>query len=182
MISCFLSDLHRSLRIPFPPLTSYGLGPYSNPIKDIEKDISSMNKRVNNIRGVKESDTGLAPPAAWDVVADKELMQSEQPLQVARCTKILNAGQEDAKYMINVKQIAKFVVGLGDRVAPTDIEVPTPPCSAGGGGGPSCGIWNVASTSVRRGFKFMAALLFQDRGNRVGVRRASHQTLSTPRQ
>ena len=81
-----------------------------------------MNKRVNDIRGVKESDTGLAPPSMWDVVADKEMMQSEQPLQVARCTKILNAGQEDAKYMINVKQIAKFVVGLGDRVAPTDIE------------------------------------------------------------
>jgi ATP-dependent 26S proteasome regulatory subunit len=42
--------------------------------------------------------------------------------QVARCTKIINAGQEDAKYIINVKQIAKFVVGLGERVAPTDIE------------------------------------------------------------
>ena len=26
------------------------------------------------------------------------------------------------RYMINVKQIAKFVVGLGDKVAPTDIE------------------------------------------------------------
>mmetsp|Transcript_39168 Transcript_39168/g.76583 ORF Transcript_39168/g.76583 Transcript_39168/m.76583 type:complete len:436 (-) Transcript_39168:367-1674(-) len=103
-------------------LKTYGLGPYTSAIKDIEKDISKMNKRVNDIRGVKESDTGLAPPSMWDVVADKEMMQQEQPLQVARCTKILNAGQEDAKYMINVKQIAKFVVGLGDRVAPTDIE------------------------------------------------------------
>ncbi|KAJ1491477.1 26S protease regulatory subunit 7 [Baffinella frigidus] len=103
-------------------LKTYGLGPYTNPIKNIEKEISSMNKRVNDIRGVKETDTGLAPPSMWDVVADKEMMQSEQPLQVARCTKILNAGQDDAKYMINVKQIAKFVVGLGDRVAPTDIE------------------------------------------------------------
>jgi 26S proteasome regulatory subunit T1 len=26
------------------------------------------------------------------------------------------------KYVINVKQIAKFVVGLGEKVAPTDIE------------------------------------------------------------
>jgi len=71
---------------------------------------------------VKESDTGLAPPIQWDLVADKQMMQEEQPLQVARCTKIINAGGEDAKYVINVKQIAKFVVGLGDRVAPTDIE------------------------------------------------------------
>lgn len=37
--------------------------------------------------------------------------------QVARCTKIINAGQEDAKYVINVRQIAKFVVGLGEKVS-----------------------------------------------------------------
>lgn len=46
----------------------------------------------------------------------------EQPLQVARCTKIINADTDDAKYIINVKQFAKFVVDLGDQVAPTDIE------------------------------------------------------------
>jgi 26S proteasome regulatory subunit T1 len=42
--------------------------------------------------------------------------------QVARCTKIIDAGSDDAKYVINVKQIAKFVVGLGEKVAPTDVE------------------------------------------------------------
>lgn len=72
--------------------------------------------------GIKESDTGLAPPSQWDLVVDKQMLQEEQPLQVARCTKIINAGQDDAKYMINVKQIAKFVVALGDKVSPTDIE------------------------------------------------------------
>merc|ERR1711934_135423 len=48
----------------------------------------------------------------------------EQPLQVARCTKIIDeAGTgEDCKYGINGKQIAKFVVGLGEKVAPTDVE------------------------------------------------------------
>ena len=49
-------------------------------------------------------------------------MQEEQPLQVARCTKIIDEGNEDCKYVINVKQIAKFVVGLGEKVAPTDVE------------------------------------------------------------
>jgi hypothetical protein len=43
--------------------------------------------------------------------------------QVARCTKIINADSEDPKYIINVKQFAKFVVDLADSVAPTDIEV-----------------------------------------------------------
>jgi len=73
-------------------------------------------------------------------------MGEEHPLQVARCTKIIkcpplteaqqaaaaaraaggtdqppNADEQD-KYVINVKQIAKFVVALGDKVSPTDIE------------------------------------------------------------
>lgn len=71
-------------------------------------------------------------------------MAEEHPLQVARCTKIIPMDAEKAeaakavnpagamqgqkgadeqdKYVINIKQIAKFVVGLGERVAPTDIE------------------------------------------------------------
>ncbi|VDP71548.1 unnamed protein product [Schistosoma mattheei] len=71
------------------------------------------------IKGLKESDTGLAPPALWDLAADKTY---EHPLQVARCTKIINSDTEEPKYIINVKQFAKFVVDLADSVAPTDIE------------------------------------------------------------
>ena len=72
--------------------------------------------------GIKESDTGLAPPALWDLQADKSALQSEQPLQVARCTKIINGDSDEPRYIINVKQFAKFVVELSDKVAPTDIE------------------------------------------------------------
>jgi 26S proteasome regulatory subunit T1 len=45
-------------------------------------------------------------------------------LQVARCTKIIKSENDDEepKHLINVRQIAKFVVGLGENVAPTDIE------------------------------------------------------------
>jgi len=103
-------------------LKTYGLGPYTTSIKTVEEDIKKISKHVSEMTGIKESDTGLAPPSQWDLVADKQMMQEKQPLQVAKCTKIIDAGQEDAKYIINVKQIAKFVVGLGDRVAPTDIE------------------------------------------------------------
>ena len=50
-------------------------------------------------------------------------MQEEQPLQVARCTKIIQSTtSEEAKYVINIRQIAKFVVGLGEKVSPTDID------------------------------------------------------------
>ncbi|KAK6916971.1 AAA ATPase, AAA+ lid domain, partial [Dillenia turbinata] len=103
-------------------LKTYGLGPYSSSIKKTEKEIKDMAKKVNDLCGIKESDTGLAAPSQWDLVSDKQMMQEEQPLQVARCTKIINQNSEDAKYVINVKQIAKFVVGLGDKVSPTDIE------------------------------------------------------------
>lgn len=66
--------------------------------------------------GIKESDTGLAVPSQWDLVSDKQMMQEEQPLQVARCTKIINPGADDSKYVINVKQIAKVGIQLVDLV------------------------------------------------------------------
>jgi 26S proteasome regulatory subunit T1 len=128
-------------------LKSYGLGPYSSKIKTLEDEIKSHQQTVKDLIGIKESDTGLSPPSMWDLVGDKQMMSEEAPLQVARCTKII-AGDSDIntssgdgnavgsggmgsmnsssavgnKYVINVKQIAKFVVGLGEKVAPTDIE------------------------------------------------------------
>ncbi|KZO97837.1 26S proteasome subunit P45 [Calocera viscosa TUFC12733] len=124
-------------------LKTYGQGPYGLTLKKIETDIKEIQKRVNEKMGVKESDTGLAPPNLWDIAADRQRMGEEHPLQVARCTKIIRAdpaiveaanaeaigpgdrirgADEVDKYVINIKQIAKFVVGLGERVAPTDIE------------------------------------------------------------
>lgn len=103
-------------------LKTYGQGQYHKSIKNIEDDIQKAIKQVNELTGIKESDTGLAPPALWDLAADKQTLQNEQPLQVARCTKIINADTDDPKYIINVKQFAKFVVDLADSVAPTDIE------------------------------------------------------------
>jgi len=103
-------------------LKSYGTGPYDKQLKKNEDDVQAILKRVNELAGIKESDTGLAPPALWDLAADKQILSAEQPLQVARCTKIINSGSDDAKYIINVKQFAKFVVDLHENVAPTDIE------------------------------------------------------------
>lgn len=128
-------------------LKSYGLGPYSTKIKALEEEIKTQQQTVKDLIGIKESDTGLSPPSMWDLVGDKQMMSEEAPLQVARCTKIIAGDAEGGegaagggaaaggmggamnssnaagnKYVINVKQIAKFVVGLGEKVAPTDIE------------------------------------------------------------
>ncbi|KAH3684674.1 hypothetical protein WICPIJ_004361 [Wickerhamomyces pijperi] len=93
-------------------------------IKDVENGIKELESKIKEKIGVKESNTGLAPPHLWDVMADKQRMEEEQPLQVARCTKIIktNEGEDKSKYVINIKQIAKFVVALGEKVSPTDIE------------------------------------------------------------
>lgn len=124
-------------------LKSYGLGPYSVTIKTLEEEIKKHQQTVKDLIGIKESDTGLSPPSMWDLVGDKQMMAEEAPLQVARCTKIIAGEGDDTdnnngggggaaaanssnaagnKYVINVKQMAKFVVGLGEKVAPTDIE------------------------------------------------------------
>uniref|UniRef100_A0A7S2XV68 AAA+ ATPase domain-containing protein n=1 Tax=Fibrocapsa japonica TaxID=94617 RepID=A0A7S2XV68_9STRA len=103
-------------------LKTYGLGPYSKSIRQIEDEINKAKDKVKELIGIKESDTGLSLPSQWDLVSDKQMMQEEKPLMVARCTKIINAGQDDAKYVINVRQIAKYVVGLGEKVSPTDVE------------------------------------------------------------
>lgn len=50
---------------------------------------SGTGSQINHNAGIKESDTGLAPPSQWDLVADKQMLQEEQPLQVrsVRCTR-----------------------------------------------------------------------------------------------
>ena len=102
-------------------LKRYGQGPYSAKSQALEDDIKKLSEEINKLSGVKESETGLAPTQYWNLEGDKMLM-GEQPLQVARCTKIISPNTDDAKYMINVKQIAKFVVGLGEKVSATDVE------------------------------------------------------------
>lgn len=48
-------------------LKTYGQGQYHKSIKTIEDDIQKAIKQVNELTGIKESDTGLAPPALWDL-------------------------------------------------------------------------------------------------------------------
>ncbi len=83
--------------------------------------MQAVLKRVQKVVGIKESDTGLAAPSLWDLVEDKQMLQ-EHPLQVARCTTIVDGDTEHPKYMISLEQHGRYVVDIGDKVAPTDIE------------------------------------------------------------
>merc|ERR1719264_364579 len=103
-------------------MRTYGVGPYVGPIQRGEKEAKDYIGKINKLIGVKESDTGLAPPSQWDLEGDKQMMKQEQPLQVARSTKIIDPGTDDTKYIIKIREFAKFVVGLGEKVSATDIE------------------------------------------------------------
>lgn len=50
------------------------MGPYDKQLKKNEEEIQNILKRVNELAGIKESDTGLAPPALWDLAADKQAL------------------------------------------------------------------------------------------------------------
>ena len=100
----------------------YGKGPYTEPIKKAEEDIKNFNQKITALCGIKESDTGLALPAQWNLAQDQMMLKQDPTLQVGRCTKILNAGTEDAKYIVHLKHMGKFVVGLDEKLAPTDVE------------------------------------------------------------
>lgn len=85
-----------------------------------------MVQKINKKIGIKESDTGLALPSQWNLQADA-LLQGEHPLQVALCTKIIKEpgkvnSVKDMKFFINLKHYAKFVVGLSEKLAPTDVD------------------------------------------------------------
>ena len=100
----------------------YGKGPYTEKIKVVEDDIKNYNTKITALCGIKESDTGLALPAQWNLQQDAMMMKQESTLQVGRCTKIMNKGSEDAKYIVALKHMGKFVVGLDEKLAPTDVE------------------------------------------------------------
>eukprot|EP01084_Bolivina_argentea_P193821 332496_1 len=105
-------------------MKAYSFGPYDDDIKELEKQSKREMTAIEEAQGIKESDRGLAPPSQWDLNSDKVALQQDQPLLVARCTKIIEKGaaEDERQYMIVIRQIAKYVVDLGENVAPTDIE------------------------------------------------------------
>ena len=127
-------------------LKTYGAGPYSRHIANREREIETHRQRVNDMLGVVESDTGLLPSSRWDLTGDQQMMAQEVPLHVGHCTKIFQTetsaptnsdsppsppvvkmANDDPtnvkqKYVVKVPHVARFVVGLGEKVSPTDIE------------------------------------------------------------
>lgn len=53
----------------------YGKGPYAEPIRKAEEDIRNFNQKITALCGIKESDTGLALPAQWNIAQDMMMLK-----------------------------------------------------------------------------------------------------------
>ena len=58
----------------------YGKGPYNDKLKKCEDEIKLKNTTITGLCGVKESDTGLALPASWNLQADAQMIKQESTL------------------------------------------------------------------------------------------------------
>jgi len=56
---------------------------YYEELKQLDADIEGCLKRIEDLVGVKESDTGLARFELWDLAADKMALSREPPLYVS---------------------------------------------------------------------------------------------------
>lgn len=90
-----MSDYYQSWYVRFPPCEKFSFTEYS----------PSYFPRHR-------------PPHSFPIVENPP--PSDQPLNPQDGA---GAGNPDGdRYVISIKQVAKFVVGLGDRVSPTDVE------------------------------------------------------------
>jgi 26S proteasome regulatory subunit T1 len=101
-------------------LDTYSKVPFAREIKEVESVVNDLRNLIDRSLGVRDMDTGLAPRSQWDFDGDRQMLSSQEPLNVAHCEKSLPAN-EKPRYIISISHVAKFVVGLGKNVAPQDI-------------------------------------------------------------
>lgn len=101
-------------------IETYSKGPFTTEIRQAEKEIRDLSHEIDLVKGVRESDTGLAPMSQWDFDGDKSNFNTQEPFNVASCEKQLPS-DEKPRYIISISHVAKFVVGIGKNVAPSDI-------------------------------------------------------------
>lgn len=100
---------------------SYGKNYYNDEIKVLETEINALFDQINLKLGTKEVETGLAPPSQWNLMADKRRMQTDPTLQVARVVDIID-GYSESRYMISIRQMAKFIVGKSKKLEASEIQ------------------------------------------------------------
>ena len=87
-------------------MKSYGQGQYTKALKAVETDITDISKCVNELAGIKEPGTGLAPPAALlDLVGSlSSLHRWPGVLRSSMLTQILLSN-----YILRLNEICIFI-------------------------------------------------------------------------
>ncbi|KAM0686770.1 26S proteasome regulatory subunit 7A, partial [Conglomerata obtusa] len=93
-------------------LLAFGRNYYHDQINQTEAQIRELTDSIQIKLGSREVETGLAPMHLWDLQGDRKRAEEEQVLQVGRLNKIL----DDDRYMINLRQMAKFIVNKHQKV------------------------------------------------------------------
>lgn len=99
---------------------SYGKNYYADDIKVLESEISAFFEQISLKLGMKEAETGLAPPSQWNLIGDQQKAQNDPTLQVARVVDILE-GYAEPRYMISIRQMAKFIVTKSKKLDASEI-------------------------------------------------------------
>jgi 26S proteasome regulatory subunit T1 len=106
-------------------LLEYSRSFYHEHIQFLEKQIAEVFDSIQIKLGLREVETGLAPPSLWDLSGDRKSMSEESVLIVARLNKILppeetldikKSKNNEPRYMISLKQMAKFIVSKCSKV------------------------------------------------------------------
>ena len=84
--------------------------------------INIQSEKINMLTTEKDEFFGLSPIDKWNLSLDKILVEEDQTLQIANCTQILKSDPENLKFVIHNKHTGKFLVSLGERVSPTDLN------------------------------------------------------------
>lgn len=58
----------------------------------------------------------------WNLGLDKISVEEDHTLQIANCTQIVRSDPENLKFIVHIKHTGKFLVGLGERISPTDLN------------------------------------------------------------
>ena len=90
---------------------------------DFKKKLNQKQcNEITKIKKEKDSDFGLKDKNKWNLKLDKFSIEKEQALQIANCTQILSTEYNNLKVIVHIKHTGKFLVNLGDRVSPTDLN------------------------------------------------------------
>jgi len=78
--------------------------------------------KIQTIKKERGDYFGLTTRNKWYLRLDKFLIEEEEVLQIANCTQVIKSEYDNLKVVIHIKHTGKFLVGLGDRVSPTDLN------------------------------------------------------------